>query len=314
LGTIHRRHSALTGLRNHRSVLTPEVLRLVSAQDGVVSRAQLRAAGLGAGTLRRLVAAGVWEAHGRSALLVPGTTMTVVVRTRLLALNHPALLATGPPALALGGKSAYRRFLDDRDTPWMIGRPGPGWFAIAHPGARSTECGPLHIAASFSALVDSIRFLPAKQAAAIAMTAVQRGDASAARLQRAAVHLVGYPGVGRLREVAGTLTLGAQSAGERRLIQILRDSGITGWTANAPVLLAGRRIVIDVAFPEQRVALEFDGWAFHSGAEAFQHDRERQNLLANDGWLVLRFTWADLDDPAAVIAQILAALERRSAA
>lgn len=240
--------------------------------------------------------------------------MTVVVRTRLLALNHPTLLATGPPALALAGRSAYQRFLDDRDTPWMIGRPGPAWFAIAHPEARSAECGPHHIAAPFSALVDSIRFLPAKQAAAIAMTAVQRRDASVARLQRAAVHLVGYPGVGQLREVVGSLTTGAQSSGERRLIEILRGSGITGWTANAPVVVAGQRLVIDIAFPRQRVAVEFDGWAFHSGAEAFQYDRERQNLLANDGWLVLRFTWADLDDPAAVVAQILAALERRSAA
>jgi very-short-patch-repair endonuclease len=295
-------------------VLTPEVLRLVAAQGGVVSRAQLRAAGLSAATIRRLVSDGVWEPHGRHALLVPGTAPSLLVRTRILALNRPSLLATGPAALVLAGRLPYRRYLDERDEPWMIGPRGPDWFGLPHPGARSQECGPIHIAAPFEALVDAIRFLPAKQASAIAVTGVQRGDASVIRLQRAALRLVGYRGVGQLREVIGALSDGAQSRGEQRLIRILRKSGITGWTANAPLTLAGNRIVIDIAFPRHRVALEFDGWAFHSGAEAFQRDRERQNLLVNAGWLVLRFTWADLDDPAGVVAQIMAALERRTAA
>ena len=62
----------------------------------------------------------------------------------------------------------------------------------------------------------------------------------------------------------------------------------------------------------QRVAIEVDGWAWHTTPERFVHDRQRQNALANGGWHVLRFTWYDLADRAdAVIMDIRTALESR---
>ena len=55
----------------------------------------------------------------------------------------------------------------------------------------------------------------------------------------------------------------------------------------------------------QKVAIETDGWAFHSDAVDFQIDRERQNAIALLGWQVLRFTWLDLTEyPARVISVI----------
>ena len=50
---------------------------------------------------------------------------------------------------------------------------------------------------------------------------------------------------------------------------------------------------IDVAFREQRIAIEVDGFAYHSDRARFQRDRSRQNLLVGLGWTVLRFTWDD---------------------
>ena len=46
---------------------------------------------------------------------------------------------------------------------------------------------------------------------------------------------------------------------------MLRAAKITGWKANCPV--AGYRV--DVGFPKQKVALEVDGFAFHSDSETF---------------------------------------------
>ncbi len=66
---------------------------------------------------------------------------------------------------------------------------------------------------------------------------------------------------------------------------------------------------IDVAFPARRLAVEVDGWAWHSGVDRFRWDRQRQNALVNAGWRVLRFTWHDFTArPEAVIAEIRAAL------
>ena len=60
----------------------------------------------------------------------------------------------------------------------------------------------------------------------------------------------------------------------------MRAADFDGWQANYPV----GRYVVDIAFPRQRVAIEIDGWAFHSDQPAFQNDRERQNWLALQGW------------------------------
>ena len=87
----------------------------------------------------------------------------------------------------------------------------------------------------------------------------------------------------------------------------MRDNGITGWKANYPV--GGYKV--DVAFPKQKVAIETDGWAFHSSQEDFQNDRERQNKIALLGWQVLRFTWLDLTEyPQRVLAEIRFATAR----
>lgn len=85
----------------------------------------------------------------------------------------------------------------------------------------------------------------------------------------------------------------------------MRAANLTGWKANHPVC----GYVVDVAFPDQRLAIEVDGWAFHSDQATFQRDRTRQNRLSLNGWTVLRFTWLDLTEhPQRVIAEIRSAI------
>lgn len=108
----------------------------------------------------------------------------------------------------------------------------------------------------------------------------------------------GSPAARRLLQAASD---GARSEAERLLVKLLRENGITGWKTNYPV--GGYKV--DVGFPKQKVAIETDGWAFHSSQEDFQNDRERQNKIALLGWQVLRFTWLDLTEyPERVIAEI----------
>ena len=101
---------------------------------------------------------------------------------------------------------------------------------------------------------------------------------------------------------------GARSEAERLVVQLLRGARITGWRANYPV----GPYIVDIAFPEHRVAIEIDGWAFHSDHYAFQSDRARQNKLALGGWQVLRFTWLDITrHPERVLREIRAAISAR---
>ena len=77
----------------------------------------------------------------------------------------------------------------------------------------------------------------------------------------------------------------------------------------------GRRFRIDVALLNEKIAIECDGWQYHGKFKsAHEADRERQNLLAVAGWLVLRFTAGQIfKDLAGVSATINAAVQQRRA-
>jgi very-short-patch-repair endonuclease len=61
--------------------------------------------------------------------------------------------------------------------------------------------------------------------------------------------------------------------------------------------LADRRYRVDFAFPEERVAIEFDGYRHHGfSREGFRRGLVRQNALKMDGWSVLRYSLTDVRD------------------
>jgi very-short-patch-repair endonuclease len=101
----------------------------------------------------------------------------------------------------------------------------------------------------------------------------------------------------------------AESTLETVLLRILRDAALPAPTRQFTVVVAGERFRIDVAYPELRIAIEDDGFGVHAAREQFERDRQRQNLLVLDGWLILRFTWRQLcRQPELVAAHVRAAL------
>ncbi|MBW0106276.1 endonuclease domain-containing protein [Pseudonocardia sp. KRD291] len=150
-------------------------------------------------------------------------------------------------------------------------------------------------------------------------TAVARSDGSVF-LDRALQQHVGFDAVyaaycrnlgARGSARAGELLAGAAdraaSGAERRLIRLLRTAGIDGWVLGLP--FGGYEI--DIAFPARRVALEVDGWAWHTDPGRFQRDRVKGNVLVAGGWELLRFTWHHMvDKPAWVVEQIRRTLDR----
>lgn len=103
---------------------------------------------------------------------------------------------------------------------------------------------------------------------------------------------------------------------ERRLAALARLHDLPAMETQYEVWHAGRFVArVDAAFPDRKVAIEVDGFAYHSSPEAFQRDRTRQNQLVSLGWTVLRFTWDDLvNRPTQVAKTILDAVTRISAA
>jgi very-short-patch-repair endonuclease len=104
------------------------------------------------------------------------------------------------------------------------------------------------------------------------------------------------------------------SRAERSFHRLLRAAGITGWKANRRVVLDDSTFYVDVMFRRLKLVIEIDGRLYHTGAEVFETDRWRQNLLLLNGWFVLRFTWTMIEEqPEKVIAMVREAIKMLTA-
>ncbi len=99
---------------------------------------------------------------------------------------------------------------------------------------------------------------------------------------------------------------------ELRLHRLLRAAGLHGWHGNWRVDLGTGTAVVDVAFPDFRVAIEADGRRHHEDADAFRRDRVRWNRLGGEGWVMLRATWdMVVGHPEEFLTQVVGALTRQ---
>ncbi|MER5424086.1 DUF559 domain-containing protein [Streptosporangium roseum] len=73
-----------------------------------------------------------------------------------------------------------------------------------------------------------------------------------------------------------------------------------------PVL--GGRYRIDFAIPDKKIGIELDGYTWHSSKEAFTKDRQRQRELEADGWRIIRFSGAEVNQDVDACVQQAAAL------
>ena len=93
---------------------------------------------------------------------------------------------------------------------------------------------------------------------------------------------------------------------EERFRKLLKSTDLPKPREQYEVRRNGRFLArLDFAYPEHRLAIETDGYAWHAGRLDWQSDRERDNALVAMGWQVIRFTWTDVHDRAdRVVAQL----------
>lgn len=93
---------------------------------------------------------------------------------------------------------------------------------------------------------------------------------------------------------------------ESRVLRALVAAGLVVPVQQHRVRLGKRTFRIDLAYPVAKLAIELDGWEFHSSRTAFDDDRARANALVAAGWTLLRFTSRSTD--AEIVACVRAAL------
>lgn len=88
-----------------------------------------------------------------------------------------------------------------------------------------------------------------------------------------------------LAERAGQTSAGG-SAPELDVWAILRKSGLPMPVQQYEVIIAGQRHYLDFAYPEWRIAVEYDSFEFHAGTpDDFKRTTEKKYALDLDGWL-----------------------------
>ena len=122
----------------------------------------------------------------------------------------------------------------------------------------------------------------------------------------------GRRGAGALRQVLRQRGLGSR-AGESELeeifVRLCSTFGVPLPSFQHWIVVGGQWRKLDFAYVDEKIAIEIDGYEFHTSRTAFVDDRVRQNDLIAAGWRVLRFTYDQLvRHPETVIRQLLAVL------
>jgi len=98
---------------------------------------------------------------------------------------------------------------------------------------------------------------------------------------------------------------------ERRGRALLASAGLAPPRAQHRIPWDPRRR-FDDAYPEARLAIEWDSRAWHSQRAAMAADRRRDREAALHGWSVIRFTWEEIaDDPHQVVSTVASLLRER---
>jgi very-short-patch-repair endonuclease len=94
------------------------------------------------------------------------------------------------------------------------------------------------------------------------------------------------------RDVRGAKS---ESALEERLIRLGEQARLPPPVRQFTIRERGRAIArVDLAYPEAKLAIEADGYRWHSGRAAWQRDIGRLNRIVNCGWRLLSYSHADV--------------------
>jgi very-short-patch-repair endonuclease len=146
-----------------------------------------------------------------------------------------------------------------------------------------------------------------------AIEAVRNRLVTADELRVAAARAIGMTGRSSLLRLAELLGSGCESELEIwGFLDVFNAPGLDHGVRQKTFRIAGRSYRTDLAYEEEKVAVELDGERYHSTPEQRERDRVRDAGLATIGWLTLRFSHSRLHrDVTGVRRDTLATLNAR---
>jgi very-short-patch-repair endonuclease len=237
-----------------------------------------------------------------------------------------ACLAGGANAAASHRSAAWWWRLGGFDPPDMLEITVPRHRRVRMTGVsvhqttvwgvrHFTRSGPLPVSTPARTLCDSTGFCSPKQVERAVDDALRRRLTTLRMLTSVFIDLACR---GRRRSTTMRAILDDRLTGfhpgdshpEVRLAKWLRSAGLPPAVQQHQVRVGGRSYRMDLAYPAEKIDIEYDGWEAHRPRSAFDNDRDRDMRLELEGWLVLRFT--SRHGRATVVERVARAIVNRS--
>lgn len=143
--------------------------------------------------------------------------------------------------------------------------------------------------------IEVARGLRRPRALATLDAALRSGTCDRGSLLRAAAHQAGRRGIVMVRDLIPLADPAAESPMESEARLMMIDGGLPRPTLQYEVIdRNGRRWRLDFAWPEEMVAVEYDGFEFHSDPDALRRDRQKKAALQEMRWSVMSIVSDDV--------------------
>jgi hypothetical protein len=290
---------------------TALIRELAERQHGVVARRQLLEIGLGPGLIQDRIRG------GRLMPIYRGVFSLGHRRIGTFGKWKAAVLAAGPDAVLSHGSAAHlwelrrsRGKIEITRRSGGVGRPGIRVHQAKLPAQDVTIRVEIPVTTAERTLTDIAAGLDERQLEHAVVAADRAGGISWPRMVETLERSAGRVGVARLRRVVGMTdprAIEARSPLEVDFLALCREADIPVPQVN--VLVADR--LVDFLWPQERVIVETDGYAYHRDRAAFERDHESTLALEAAGYAVRRATYRMLrQEPRRFMAEVRRSLER----
>jgi very-short-patch-repair endonuclease len=281
---------------------------VAAGQHGVVTRTQLREAGLPSHAIDRQLEVGLLRPLHRGVYaLGPLLSPRAPLMAAVLACGHRALVSHRSGAVVWDVWPRPSEMLPvDTTVEGYRGTRQPGirvHRVQVLPETDRTVVDGVPVTTVAKTLVDLAACASARDLERALAQALRRGLTSSSELMTLVTR---WPGRRGRRRLLAALKAGepafTRSEAEELLLQLLRKARLPKPEANASV----GGFEVDFLWRSHRLVVEVDGFAFHSSAEMFESDRRRDALLTASGFRVMRITWRQLTKEREALLVVLA--------
>ncbi|MFI2754960.1 hypothetical protein ACGIF2_16135 [Cellulomonas sp. P22] len=199
------------------------------------------------------------------------------------------------------------------EDPWLRRH----WTPDLPPTHRA-EVADLPVTSLERTLLDCARLLPERRGLVVADSALRLG-ADPRALTAMLDATPGSRNIRRARRVVELADARAESPGETLTRHALLTDGFAAPVLQHEVMTHLGVFRLDLAWPELRAGVEFDGFVKYTrhapsggAAEVLFAEKRRHDALVEAGWTLLRITWQDLSDPTTITPRLRHLLRTRS--